>query len=707
MRWKIAEFTFCDQQQTLTSSDITQQLEPMMVELLSYFCQNKDQILSKDQLVEQVWLGRVVSDNAVSKLITKLRKALNDDARKPRFIATFPKKGYKFIADVELVVEPVVETIVDKKIAQQHDGAGSVYQQPQNNQQVANSKNLSTNRHLKLLSFSMLFVITLLAFVLYDNEKAVSPVLTHAKAITSAAGNELFPAVSPDGKLVSYMSARSDRMHLMIKNIVNQQAIEINHEEGVGVGPATWSFDGKLIAYLVATPQRCQYFVRSIDNFTLGEARLIHNCPAGSYGKIAFTHDNNRLVYAESEGGSSPYELFEINLQTKLKKKLKQPEVFLGGNSQFDVHPVENKILISSPDKQQWEGFYSLDLDTDQLTLLFKQDSYICCGIWSHDGERVVLMGEHPAYQLISYDLSGSDMKIIYSGSRKISWPIRHTNGQDYLFTSGQGNSNVHIFDMSTKEQRIIAEASADDRLAVFFHKHAATAQQVAYVSLSTGNEEIWLAELASGSRKKLSNFNDSRHYVDLKWSPNNKHLMALTLNEIHIINVDTGTFEALKIPQTEIRAVSFKSNNILAYSRKQHDKWQVSYYHLDNHHVESVNTKWQYVQFSAELDDTLWLDQSAQLYAGINQQLVEEPLLLEVSFLSGRAFNLKKSSVNWFWYDVENNNAIVTYSPVNKTVKTVLASNVYHFDIAGNLILFGQASSANTDIYQTQSLAY
>ena len=106
--------------------------------------------------------------------------------------------------------------------------------------------------------------------------------------------------------------------------------------------------------------------------------------------------------------GSSPYELFEINLQTQLKKKLNQPEIFLGGNSQFDIHPFENKLLISSPDKQQWEGFYSLNLQTDELTLLFKQDAYICCGIWSHDGERVVLMGEYPAYQLISYDLNGA-----------------------------------------------------------------------------------------------------------------------------------------------------------------------------------------------------------------------------------------------------------------------------------------------------------
>ena len=113
MRWQIAEYIFCDQQQNLLSDGKSQQLEPMMVELLRYFCQNVDQIISKDQLIEQVWLGRIVSDNAVSKLITKLRKAFNDDARQPKFIATFPKKGYKFIALVKLIPSENVELNIE------------------------------------------------------------------------------------------------------------------------------------------------------------------------------------------------------------------------------------------------------------------------------------------------------------------------------------------------------------------------------------------------------------------------------------------------------------------------------------------------------------------------------------------------------------------------------------------------------------------
>lgn len=709
MRWQIAEFIFCDQQQTLTFENNTQQLEPMMVELLSYFCQNLDQIISKDQLIEKVWLGRVVSDNAVSKLITKLRKVFNDDARQPKFIATFPKKGYKFIASTKAIVElSNLEPVEAESTNAESTGSVTTAQAKENNLTIAiaekkNTVHFQKNNRLiviRIIAFiSLLLLISL--YFLQNADQEIPPTLTHAKALTTAAGSELFPSVSPDGTRLSYMSVKADRMHLMIKNISDERILEIEHEQGLGVGPANWSFDGKLIVYLVATPDRCQYYIRSIEGLKVGEAKLIHNCPAGSYGKIAFTHDNNRLVFTESEGGDSPYELFEINLLTEKKVRLPQPEVFLAGNSQFDIHPSENKILISSPDKQQWEGFYSLDLESDDLQLLFKQDAYICCGIWSHDGERVVLMGEHPAYQLISYDLTGKDMKIIYSGSRQISRPTRHTNGQDYLFTSGEQNTNVYLFDLENKQQQVIAEASVDERLATFAHHN----DNIAYISLTTGNEEIWLTDIEKSQRIKLTQFNDSRHYVDLQWSPNGELLFALTLNEIHLIDATTGVFTRLKLPQTEIRGVSFKDNNTLAFSRKRDNQWHVYYYQVDSHSVTAAASKWQYIQFSPQQENILWFDQNNKLYWGQEPLLVDTPQLLTPALLSGRAFNLKKRAKHWFWFDMNKGDSIMMFSEQSETAAVILPSNVYHFDVLKNKILFGEMTTASTDIYQTQSL--
>ena len=200
--------------------------------------------------------------------------------------------------------------------------------------------------------------------------------------------------------------------------------------------------------------------------------------------------------------------------------------------------PVKNKLLISSPDKQQWEGFYSLDLETNELKLLFKQDAYICCGIWEHSGERVVLMGEHPANELVSFDLKGLNRQILYTGSEQVRVPERHNNGKDYMFSVVQLNQNALYYNFKNNSSKIIANASVDDRLATF----ALHSNQVAFISLSSGNEEVWLTDTNNTSRKKLTHFNDSRHYIELLWSYNGDYLLALTLNEIHMINSKTGT---------------------------------------------------------------------------------------------------------------------------------------------------------------------
>ena len=60
-------------------------------------------LVSKDRLLEEVWRGVPVTDEALTQCIKTLRRQLGDDAARPRFIETIPKHGYRFIAAVERV----------------------------------------------------------------------------------------------------------------------------------------------------------------------------------------------------------------------------------------------------------------------------------------------------------------------------------------------------------------------------------------------------------------------------------------------------------------------------------------------------------------------------------------------------------------------------------------------------------------------------
>lgn len=83
----------------------TLRVEPKVAEVLLYLAQHPGQIVSRDELLTAVWPGVVVGDDALTQAIIKLRKALGDDAKRPTYIETLAKRGYRLIAPVARVTE--------------------------------------------------------------------------------------------------------------------------------------------------------------------------------------------------------------------------------------------------------------------------------------------------------------------------------------------------------------------------------------------------------------------------------------------------------------------------------------------------------------------------------------------------------------------------------------------------------------------------
>lgn len=676
MRWKIKGFEFCEQQHTLTIEQNKVRLEPMMCELLAYFCRHQNEVISKEQLLDDVWQGRFVSDNTVSKLITKLRKSLCDDARNPAFIVTIPKRGYRFIAEAE-PIEDVIRSITENK---KHTSEFS-----------------KIKPNFVVLALLAMLALSLLLFYYQPS----SNIIVSAKAITSDKGSEYFPSFAPDGVRLAYMNHDGERFKLYVKNIFSGEQVEINHGDGIGVGPANWNQTGTKLVYLVATQQSCQYFIREFNGLEMSDPKLVYTCNAGSYGVIKFTHDDNLLIYSESPGIGKPYSLYSLELSSSKIQWLPQPDLHLGGNSQFDLHPTENKLLISSPNDQQWEGFYQLDLESQQLSLLFELNAYICCGVWSHDGEHVVLMGEHPAREIVQYDLDGQNKTILFTGTQQLSRPERHINGVDYTFTAFKYDLNVTEYNIKKNQTSTILNDTFDEKLAVL----SPSAKLVAYISLTSGNEELWLFNRDTQKKRKITQFADGRHYIDLVWSSDERHVAALTLNAIHIIDVATGITKQLALPEKEFRGVTFKSPDSVAFSMKLSDKWQVIEYNLNDNTMTRLEPKWQSVQYAGSEKDWLWVDQTGKWYQGKEK----EPLVLpnqNLSVFYGRQFRIKKSGNRIGFFDIEKSQ-INIYDISSNKLLAELKSSLGHISINGDIVLIGHNASKtnNSDIYQTYSI--
>ena len=79
-----------------------------------YLAHRSGEVVSKEELLEAVWPGVYVSDGAIRRTISHLRRALDDDPQAPRYIETIPKTGYRLVATVRPAAtgRPTVEDAV-------------------------------------------------------------------------------------------------------------------------------------------------------------------------------------------------------------------------------------------------------------------------------------------------------------------------------------------------------------------------------------------------------------------------------------------------------------------------------------------------------------------------------------------------------------------------------------------------------------------
>src|SRR5258708_39890143 len=76
-------------------------LEPEVFALLALVVENRERLVSKEEIIDKVWDGRVVSDAAVASRVKSVRQALGDTGKSQRYVRTIHGQGYRFVADAK------------------------------------------------------------------------------------------------------------------------------------------------------------------------------------------------------------------------------------------------------------------------------------------------------------------------------------------------------------------------------------------------------------------------------------------------------------------------------------------------------------------------------------------------------------------------------------------------------------------------------
>ncbi|WP_368164492.1 lysine decarboxylation/transport transcriptional activator CadC [Aeromonas sp. R6-2] len=142
-------------------------LEPRLVNLLRFLADHPGTVFGRDELIETVWEGAVVTDQVVTQSIFELRKILKDgDGGAPDFIATVPKRGYKLVAPVARIEQESPEVSLPEPEEPEPQTPPPFPAGPLTRALTTRARQAHDQRgRWRLLSFDLFAVVVLIALV--------------------------------------------------------------------------------------------------------------------------------------------------------------------------------------------------------------------------------------------------------------------------------------------------------------------------------------------------------------------------------------------------------------------------------------------------------------------------------------------------------------------------------------------------------------
>ena len=116
MRYFFEEYAFdTDRRELHRGADVVS-IAPQVFDLLDYLIRNRERVVSKDDLINAIWNGRIVSDAALTTRLNAARSAIGDTGEEQRLIKTLPRKGFRFVGAVREAQGPAGAEVADNLV---------------------------------------------------------------------------------------------------------------------------------------------------------------------------------------------------------------------------------------------------------------------------------------------------------------------------------------------------------------------------------------------------------------------------------------------------------------------------------------------------------------------------------------------------------------------------------------------------------------
>jgi DNA-binding winged helix-turn-helix (wHTH) protein/sugar lactone lactonase YvrE len=283
--------------------------------ILAVLITHPGSLVTRDELREKLWPGETFVDfnHGLNAAVNKLRDVLCDSAEDPKYIETLPRRGYRFVAEVERVtsseatapaastpmpVAPVEELAFEtlsRKEARRPDRLRWV---------IWTSGSLAACILLFAVLVSVLKISGAWAERIRGSGVVVTGPLKGAQVVLQTGGRNEGPAYAPDGKRMVFMSNRGGGMDLWVSEANGTNARQITTLGTTGT--PRWSPDGKLVAFDARINDTGAILVTSAEG---GQPRITV-IGKGNNAVPSWSHDGKHIYYASERSGR--YEVWRV-----------------------------------------------------------------------------------------------------------------------------------------------------------------------------------------------------------------------------------------------------------------------------------------------------------------------------------------------------------------------------------------------------------
>ena len=246
MVYRFDQFEVDDREFRLSEDGAPVQVEPKVLRLLVYLIENRNRLVRKQELLDKVWPDAMVTENALTRTIVLLRKALNENSQVPRYLETIPTAGYRFIADVRVAGE-----------AEADRDAGLVAAGAEAGVPAAVAVKRFSRERIWQVAAGVAVVLLISAGVwitMHLRGEPAPPAMVQFEIAAPDKLNFYFsqpPAVSPDGQRIAFAASPTpfnNTFRLFVRSLNAANAMEIP-TPGYYPGFPFWSPDGQQIAF--------------------------------------------------------------------------------------------------------------------------------------------------------------------------------------------------------------------------------------------------------------------------------------------------------------------------------------------------------------------------------------------------------------------------------------------------------------------------